>query len=390
MEKNIKSTIYLDNASTTPIDKGILDKMYEYDRRFFANPSSIYDMGEIEEMRKKIALAMQAKQAEIFFTGGGTESNNIAILGVVKKYSQDNPKTVPHIIVSSIEHASVLETARELEKEGVEVTYVEPKENGIVRPLDVVEKIKKNTVLVSIMLVNNEIGAVQPIISLAKKIKDYRKENNTVYPFLHTDACQAGNYFLVTASRLSCDLITINSSKLYGPKAVGALYVRSRTKVSQVVYGGAQEKGLRSGTQNVSGIIGMTESFVLAQDMAQKESERLTVLRDYLIKELTKKIIGIKIWGDLKERSPNNVSVYIPNISAEELVIRLGEQGVYVSSKSACSSSESDGSYVIMSVGGTKEESMQTLRITMGRNTEKKDLDLFLQKIIKILEKYAK
>jgi cysteine desulfurase len=391
----VKKHIYLDHASTTPIDNTVLKLMYEYDSEYFSNPSSIYPRGdrareELQNQRKNLAQLLQARREEIIFTSGGTESNNLAILGVINAFVAKNSGIIPHVIISGIEHASVIDPIDQLYKDGkIERTLVHPKKNGIVRPLDFIEALTPNTVLVSLMLVNNEIGTIQQVGTLSRLVREYRTKNKSEYPYIHTDACQGGNYELVTAPRLGVDLLTINGSKVYGPKGVGALYIRNKTSICPVVFGGGQEKGLRSGTENLSGVIGLVESFRHAQGLREQEGERLRILQKHLFDELTKIFGEDCIWGDKAVRVPNNVSVHIPGISAEELVIRLGACGIEVSSKSACSSIDTDGSYVILELGGTQIQAQQTLRISMGRDTDMDDINHFLRTLLTIVKKYS-
>jgi cysteine desulfurase len=393
MLQKVAKTIYLDYAASTPIDPIVLGLMYAYDSAEYANPSSLYSSGDrarrrLEDERARMALALQARASEVYFTYGGTESDNLALRGTVSHFKREHPGKVPHIIVSSIEHAAVLDTAASLEAEGVLVTYIDPKANGIIRALDFIEAITENTVLLSLMYVNNEIGTLQPVGALGSLLREHREKHNTAYPYLHTDACQAANYLLLTAPKLKADLITINASKIYGPKGVGVLYSRTGTKIDPIITGGGQEEGMRSGTISVSLVIGMVESFTLAQQMRVDESERLAILQTKLISELPKRVAGAHVQGDITSRIPNNVSVTIPGISAEELVIRLAANGIEVSSKSSCSSIDSDGSYVILNIGGSETEARQTLRITTGRQTEHTDIDFFLQTIETIIKKY--
>ena len=386
-------TIYLDYASTTPIDSGVLEKMYEYDKVYFANPSALYAGGamskkRLEEERARAARALQVRAPELFFTSGGTESDNLALRGTVTAFKKKYPERTPHIVVSAIEHAAILDTANDLKNSGVLVSTVPVSKDGLVRPLDVIELITPDTVIVSVMSVNNEIGTVQPVGNIGKLIREYREKNNTDYPLLHTDACQAGNYELVTAPRYKCDLLTINASKVYGPKGAGLLYVKSGVDIDPILFGGGQEKRLRSGTESVSLVIGLVESFIMAQNMREVETERLSVIQKETIKKIKERFPKFIINGSLSDRVPNNINITVGGLSAEELVIRLDAVGVSVSSKSACSSMDTDGSYVIMAIGGSEQAARETLRITMGRDTEQTDLDYLLDEIESILQKY--
>ena len=247
--------IYLDHASTTPIDNDILEKMYIYDREYFANPSALYIEGaaakkRLEEERARIAVALQVRSSEIIFTSGGTESDNLAIRGCVNAFKKKFPLRTPHIIVSNVD------TVENLKLLGARVSMLPVSKEGIVRPLDVVGLLTEDTVIVSVMSVNNEIGTKQPVGAIGKIIKEYRDTHNSEYPLLHVDACQAGNYELVTAPRYKCDLLTLNASKIYGPKGIGLLYVKGGTQIEPIITGGGQEKTLRSGTESISLIIG--------------------------------------------------------------------------------------------------------------------------------------
>lgn len=385
--------VYLDHASATPIDQSVLQKMYDYDRSFFANPSGLYNSSaqakkKLDFERARLAQMLQSKPSEIYFTSGGTESDVLALRGVVAHYKKNNPGKIPHIIVSQIEHAAVLDTAKSLESEDVKVTYISPKKNGVVRALDIMDVITADTILVSLMYINNEIGTIQPVGTLGKLIREYRAKNKSVYPLLHSDACQAVNYELITAPRLRADLISFNASKIYGPKGIGVLYVQKGTPIEPVITGGGQERGLRSGTESVSLVIGLVESFVMAQEKRVSEVTRLKEIQKEFFKKVQKNFPDIVVQGDQSLRSPNNISITVPNIESEELVIRLASKGIEVSSKSACSSVQTDGSYVIMAIGGTEKEARQTLRITTGRQTRHEDLEYFLQTLEQLLKDY--
>jgi len=391
--RKAEKRIYLDHASTTPISPSVLSKMHSYERENFGNSSALYKEGVVakkclEEERTKLARAMQVRPEEIYFTSGGTESDNLAILGAVQKWQENNPGKNGNVIISSIEHAAVLDTVYELQKKEIEVRTIPISSLGVVRTSDVESLITDETILVSVMYANNEIGTIQPVGAIGRVVRSWRDKNNSEYPLLHTDACQAGNYLPVDAPRLKADMISINASKIYGPKGVGALFVRNGIKISPQMIGGGQEKGLRSGTEPVTLVIGMSESFIEAQKMREKESERLFKIQKYAFGEIEKKYKYIKINGDRENRLPNNIHLTVPGITGEELVIRLDNEGFAVSAKSACSSIETDGSYVIIAIGGIEIESKQTLRITMGRDTEKKDIDRLLTKIDYIVKKY--
>jgi cysteine desulfurase len=400
--------IYLDHAATTPIDKRVLSVMQKISSEAYGNPSSIHKEGVeakkvLSEARKDIADCIGANPDEIIFTSGGTESNNLAIFGAVNLPPHLSPPLeqgrrtdvdgrspslssegrvgvgwFPHIIVSSIEHPSVLECVRELEKRGAEVTYVPVGNDGIVSPKDVKEALRENTALVSVMYANNEIGTIQPIAEIAKVIRHSKSK-----PLFHTDACQAANYLDMNVLRLGVDLMTFNASKMYGPKGVGALFVKRGIKISPVIFGGGQEKGIRSGTENVAGVKGFAEAMRITERMKAKESARLTKLRDLFIKEILKKIPAAVLNGNAENRLPNNVNISISDIDAESYVISLDARGIAASTGSACANIAHDGkvSHVVESLGFGRDRAASSLRFTLGRNTTKEEVE----KAVKVL-----
>ncbi len=399
-----KSRTYLDYASSTPIDKRVLSLMRSYDKSFFSNANSIHSDGLkarriIEESRNKIAQGLNAHKDEIIFTGSSTESIAMVIFGVVNNYLLNNKSSIPHIITSEIEHPAVLMNFKLLEERGkAEVSYIKVNEDGLINPKDVRDSIKENTILVSIMYVNNEIGSIEPIHDIAKVIRHYKKNlsKDNFYPLFHTDATQALNYIDISnIEKLGVDMLSFNGSKIYGPKGVGVLFKKRNIELSPIYSGGLQEFGLRSGTENVSSIAGIALAFEVANKIKNKESSRLIKLRDYAIEKLLK-IDGnnIIINGGLKERIPNNINISIKGFSSELLVLELDAKGLEVSSKSACKSSEDDDSYVIKAIrkasGQNYYEEEGSIRITLGRDTKKSDIDKFIKALIKILSKYKK
>jgi cysteine desulfurase len=420
-----KKNIYLDHAGATPIDKGILRKMIKYEREFFANPNAIYSDGVkarniIENARESIASLINAHNDEIIFTGSGTESDALAILGVIKNYelrikNEGLEYKIPHIVTTKIEHPAVLENCKLLEDRGeAEVTYVSVDKNGIVNLEELEESLKENTVLVSVMYANNEIGTIEPIEEITKIIRRFRKRKSAPQglaleslkarpfpadlPYFHTDACQAMNYlFTENIEKLGVDLMTFNSSKIYGPKGVGILYKKRSVKLSPIYAGGGQEFNLRSGTESVSLVSGVTEAIRITNKIKQKESDRLIKIRDYGIKKLLSLsgVSGYKIVlnGDKEKRLPNNINISITGISSELLVIELSARGIFVSEKSACKSNDENASYVIKAIrkicpkDGSEEGS---LRISLGRCNKMSDMDVLYKELKKILEKYNK
>jgi len=421
-----KKGIYLDYAGATPVDKAVLKEMYKFDGKFFANPSSIHYLGVLahnllEESRSKIAKLINAHSDEIIFTSSGTESDALAILGLVYNLSKPglDEKNIPHIVTTNIEHPAILENCRLLEKrKEAEVTYIEPDENGLINPKDIKNAIKENTVLVSVMYANNEIGTIEPIQEIAKEIRHFRKtksipgmDKNSVhtgdglplnFPVFHTDACQAINYLDISnIEKLGVDMMSFNSSKIYGPKGVGILFKKRGLEISPVYGGGEQEFGLRSGTENVVNIAGFSKALEVTEKIKNKEVERLTKIRNYAVEKILelkgKTGYEIILNGSLEVRLPNNINISVKGISSELLVIELDAMGIYVSEKSACQSEKSGGSYVIKAIRNAErgkaslsisDDDSGSIRISLGRYTTKKDMNHLVSSFKKILLKY--
>lgn len=390
-----KKRIYLDTAGATPLGKSSKEALLKY-ADFFGNPSAIHKEGDIasqllQKARNTIATALNAHSYEIIFTGNGTESCNLAILGMMKSKMEVEK---PHIITTAIEHPAVLEPIKQLEKWGkVTVTYLPVYENGIIKLKDFREALTENTVLVSVMYANNEIGTIQPVKEIGRAIDEWKRENGktfTSYPYFHIDACQAGNYLNLDVVRLKCHLMTINSSKVYGPKGIAALYKREGIKVEPLVYGGGQERELRSGTEAVPLAISFAESLKESQGMRDGESERLTILRDFFFDKIVREIPDVTVYGDRKDRLPNNINIRVPGIPSDEMILRLDSKGFAISHKSACASQETDGSYVVQALGASVAESLENVRITLGRDTTKDDLESLVVAIKDIKTKFAK
>lgn len=399
--------IYLDNAGSTPLDKKVAKTMATCEKKYFSNPSAIFTdgvnaRGVIEDARLKIAKLINAHSDEIIFTGSGTESDALALLGVVRGWRIKNKDMVPHIITTKIEHPAILENCRLLESLGEsEVTYISVDKDGIIKLKELEESLKENTVLVSVMYANNEIGTIQPIQEIAKIIRRFRKKKQEEqnFPYFHTDACQAVNYlFTENIEKLGVDLMTFNSSKIYGPKGVGVLYKKRNIELCPLYGGGGQEFGLRSGTESVALITSVAEAFSITNKIKQKESERLIKIRDYGIDKLLSlsKISGYKIIlnGDKNKRLPNNINISVSGISSELLVIELSARSIFVSEKSACKGNDSSKSYVIDAIRkvcpkkGTEADG--SLRISLGRDTKKGDMDILCRELKNILAKYSK
>lgn len=386
MKKSKK--IYLDYASATPLEKDVLFVMNKIFKENFANSSAIHDLGVqskniLGESRKNIAKIIDAHQNEIIFTSGSTESNNLAITGVITK-------NLPHVITSNIEHSSVLEVCKYLtENKLAEVTYVPVEQNGIIDPKKIKKVMRKETILVSVMYANNEIGTIQPIKEIAKEIRHFNKLNNTKV-LLHTDATQAINYLEINVEKLGIDMMSFNAGKIYGPKGVGALYVRRRTSVRKIIFGGDQEYGMRAGTENLASVVGFVKALEITEKIKEKENKRLKKLQDYFIKKLQNLEKGIVLNGDLENRLPNNINITIPKIPSDLLVIELSARGIMVSAKSACKSGEEGESYVIKAIKPEADQENGSIRFSLGRSTTKEDLDFTLKSLKEILTKLKK
>ena len=381
--------VYLDHAATTPLDPLVFEDMKPFMMDVFGNPSSFHSFGKqagdrLSNARGVIANILGCRVDEILFVSGGTESDNLALLG----YARANTKKGKHIITSKIEHHAVLETVQHLEKkEGFEVTYLDPDENGIVSAKQVTEALREDTILVSIMYVNNEIGTIEPIHEIGNAIKKYREEHETTYPVFHTDACQAAGYLEMDVSKLHVDMLTLNGSKMYGPKGIGLLFVRRGIKLSPLMHGGAQEKGLRPGTENVPGIIGLAKALELAQADRKKENLRLTSLRDKLIDGVLKSVPKTRLNGDRDSRLSNNVNISFMDVEGEALLLYLDAKGIYASTGSACTSASLDPSHVILALGLPYEVAHGSLRFSLGHETTEDDIDYVLEELPPLVEK---
>lgn len=383
--------IYLDNAATTPVDPQVLEAMLSYFGDKYGNPGSIYGLGReakkaISDARKMVSDILACHENEIVFTAGGTESVNLALIGFAHK-NQLAGKNKGHIITTKIEHHAVLNTCAQLQKEGFTVTYLDVDRDGLVTPQQVEKAIKKETILVSIMYANNEIGTIEPIATvgkLLKKINAARKHQPIIF---HTDACQAAGYLNIHVNDLGVDILTLNGSKLYGPKGIGALYIRAGIEIEPIIFGGGQEKRLRSGTENVPGIVGLAKALKMASDMREKEVKRLTDLRDYFIARLEKDIPNSFINGHKTKRLPNNINVSILGIEGESALLYLDAKGISCSTGSACSASDLEPSHVILALGHPYEYAHGALRFTLGRHTTKQDIDFVMSVLPDIVKR---
>jgi cysteine desulfurase len=396
----MRKVIYMDNASTTPVRKEVVLAMKPYWNEEFGNPSSITKIGvkarqAVEKSRKIVADCLKARPQEIIFTSGGTESNNLAIFGVVNNLEKSGIKISDmHFITTNIEHSSITECFKELERRGACVDYLPVKENGIVDLKDLRKAIKKNTVLVSVGYANNEIGTIQPIREIVKEIRHARKNNHSPkkandigeYPLFHTDASQAGLYLDLNINQLGVDLMTLDAQKMSGPKGVGILFIKAGVSLSPVIFGGGQEKGLRSGTENVPLIVGQAKAFEIARKNFDKNAKKIKIIRDYFWREIAKEIPEAVLNGDLENRLPNNLNISIPGIDSEFTVLCLDEAGIVSSTKSACGYAE-DESFVIRALGRGEVLAKSTLRFSLGEDIIKKDIDFVVSKLKNIIQK---
>lgn len=407
--------VYLDNSAATYIEPRVLKAMMPYLKKKYGNPSSFHNKGKetrdaVEKAREQIAEVLNCASGEIIFTGGGTEANNMAILGVITRINADITRIgaevfKPHIITTKIEHPSVLETCKYLEKSGqAGVTYLNVDKYGLVDLRELKKSLRPETVLVSVIYANNEIGTIQDIEKISSIIKNRNKIVNTKYPLtadqpkvdkirdtlLHTDACQAGGYLTLDIKKLGVDTMTINSSKIYGPKGIGALYVKNGVKLAPIMFGGHQELGLRPGTENVAGVVGFGEAIKIAEKSkipACRQAGKMpkSKLRNYFLHELFKRIPKIRLNGHKTKRLPNNINISILDVEGEALILRLNEKGIYCSTGSACASGSLEPSRVIMALGVPYEAAHGSLRFTLGRKTTKKEIDYVLKVLPKIV-----
>lgn len=381
-----KKRIYLDHAAATPVSSAVIRAMSPYWSDFFGNPSAIHQEGVtakkvISGVRDAIAGLLRVHSDEIIFTGSATESANLAIRGVVDAYQKEHKEAVPRVIISSLEHAAVLETAHALRAQGVDVVDVPILPSGVIDMDALAQLINEHTVLVSVMLANNEIGVIQPIREIAKLLREKRKsfsnarKEQVAYPYFHTDACQATNYIDLDIPKLGVDLLTVNSAKIYGPKGIALLYVRRGVKIAPIIQGGGQEFGLRAGTEQVSLIVGFGAAMKGATMMREKESLRVRTLRDEMLKQIRVHYPEVVVNGDLESRLPNNLNLTFPGVDHEFLVLVLDANGVAVSTKSACNEFDAEISHVLLALRGEHDDlPPQGVRITLGRDTTLRDV----------------
>lgn len=413
---NVKTRIYLDNASTTQIDAVVLKKMLPYLGKNFGNPSSLHLEGRLasralDEAREEVAKAIGSEVDEVIFTSGGTEANNLAIFGLTEikkvkispevarepwknildkggvktgvKISDDLGPKKGHIITTCIEHKSILDACKELEKRGFEVTYLSVDSDGLVSLEELESKLRPETILVSVMYANNEIGAIQPI----REISQVLKKSEVCRPLFHCDASQAVGALSIEIKELGVDALTVSSSKVYGPKGVGCLYLNNNYQIKPQHIGGGQEWGLRSGTENVAGIVGFGEAMKIANKKQITESARLISLRNYFFDQIRKNIGSVTLNGGLEKRLPNNLNISFKGVEGESLLLLLDKEGIACSTGSACSAKDLSPSYVLLSIGVPLELAHCSLRFSLGRHITKKEVDLTVKALVKCVGK---
>ena len=373
--------IYMDNAATTQVYPEVFEAMKPYFTEFYGNPSSIYSFAgnskkAVEDSRKTIADFLGAKTEEIYFTGGGSESDNWALKATADAYGNKGK----HIITSKIEHHAILHTCEYLEKKGFEVTYLDVDENGFVNPADVEKAIRPDTILISIMTANNEIGTIEPIAEIGK----IAKEHGVLF---HTDAVQAFGHIPMNVDEMNIDMLSASGHKINGPKGIGIMYIRKGVKIGSFVHGGAQERQRRAGTHNVPGIVGIGKAVELARDNMKERMEYETKLRDHLISRVMEEIPYAKLNGDKVKRLPNNVNVCFRFIEGESMLILLDQNGVCGSSGSACTSGSLDPSHVLLAIGLPHEIAHGSLRLTLSEKNTMEEVDFTVDKRKGIIER---
>ncbi len=376
-----KKLIYLDNAATTAILPEVLDKMMPYLTEYYGNPSSVYGLAgvskeAIDKSRKTIADFIGAKENEIYFTAGGSESDNWAI----KSAARAKKAKGKHIITTKIEHHAVLHTCEFLEKNGYEVSYIDVDEDGVVKLDELKKAIRPDTILISVMFANNEIGTIQPI----KEIGQIAKENGILF---HTDAVQAFGHLRINVDELNIDMLSASGHKFHGPKGTGIMYIRNSVKLEPLIHGGAQERKRRAGTHNVPGIVGMGAAIELADKNLEANAEKEIAIRDHLIERVMKEIPHVKLNGHKTNRLPNNANFSFSFIEGESMLMMLDAKGICCSSGSACTSGSLDPSHVLLAIGLPHEIAHGSLRVSMSEETTMEDIDYLVDNLKAIVER---
>ena len=373
--------VYFDNAATTKLDGDVLNDMMPYLTDNYGNASSIYKLGKtsrkaVEEAREKVANILNCKPNEIYFTAGGSESDNTAIKGIARA----NKSKGNHIITSKIEHPAVLDSCHDLEKEGFEVSYISVDENGTIDLEELKKEIKPTTILISVMTANNEIGTIQPI----KEIGQIAHEHNI---YFHTDAVQAIGNIKIDVNEMNIDSLSLSGHKFYGPKGIGALYVKNGVSFNKYISGGHQERNKRAGTENVAGIVGLASAMERAYKELDEHNKKISELRDYYESSILEKIPYVKVNGNVKNRLPGNSNISFRYIEGEGLLLNLDLKGICASSGSACTSGSLDPSHVLLAIGLPHEIAHGSLRISIGKYNTKEEIDYLIDSLVEIVNK---
>lgn len=372
--------VYFDNAATTRLDEDVLKEMMPYLTNKYGNASSIYKLGResrkaVEDAREKIAEAINAEPEEIYFTAGGSESDNTILRGIAYSYKEKGN----HIITSKIEHPAILETCKQLEKEGFEISYVGVDKNGIINLEELENLIKENTILISIMFANNEIGTIQPVEEIGK----IAKRHNIIF---HTDAVQAVGSVKIDVKQMDIASLSMSAHKFYGPKGIGALYVKKGIRFQKFINGGHQEKNKRAGTENVPAIVGMGKAIELAYEHLDEHTDRIKELRDYYIDEIQKRIPDVIVNGDMNKRLPGNANISFENVDGEAMLLNLDLKGICASAGSACSSGSLEASHVLLAIGVPADVAHSSLRVSIGKYNTKEEIDYLIDSLVEIVK----
>ncbi|MSQ07089.1 MAG: aminotransferase class V-fold PLP-dependent enzyme [Dehalococcoidia bacterium] len=377
--------VYLDHAGTTPTDPVVLEAMLPYFIHFYGNPSSVHAVGQaarraLDDARERVAKVLHCRTSEVVFTSGGTESDNAAIHGAATALHE----TGNHVITTSVEHHAVLHTCQYLENLGYEVTYLPVDRFGMVHPEAVYQAITDRTTLVTIMYANNEIGAINPIVDIAKAVKQRAQELERTIVF-HTDAVQAAGFLDLNVRQLGVDMLSLSGHKFYGPKGTGVLYIRRGTPFLPLLIGGGQERERRSGTENIPGIVGLATALELADGSREETSAHCAGLRDHIIRYITETIPDVHLNGHPAPRLPNNVNFSFEGVQGEPILLGLDLAGIAASSGSACSSGSLEPSHVLLALGQTAEQARGSLRITLGKSNTQEEVDYTLKVLVDLV-----
>ena len=377
----MKKIIYLDNAATTQVDPKVLEAMLPFFTEYYGNPSAVYSFAEtakkaVEDAREKLAELIHAKKDEIYFTGGGSESDNWALKATAEAYGNKGK----HIITSKIEHHAILHTCEWLEKHGFEVTYLDVDEKGLVSPEELEKAIRPDTILISIMAANNEIGTIEPLA----EIGEIAHKHGILF---HTDAVQAFGHIPLDVDAMHIDMLSASGHKINGPKGIGLLYIRKGVKIRSFIHGGAQERGRRAGTENIPGIVGLGAAVERAMRIMDSKTQREIELRDYLIGRLENEIPHCWLNGHRTKRLPNNINFSFLFIEGESMLIMLDMKGICASSGSACTSGSLDPSHVLLAIGLKHEEAHGSLRLTLSEDSTKEEMDIVAEEVKTIVQR---